>query len=74
MAGVWRVIPGGQREYEDLAAGGQFVPIIEVTYEMIATGDIGTVKILKRDYTEDRVRSLIEEAARVKQAVAQLEG
>lgn len=74
MAGVWRVVPGGQREYEDLVAGGAFVAVVEVTYELVETGEIGTVKVLKRDFTEDRVRAMIDAVAQEKARVARLEG
>lgn len=74
MAGVWRVLPGGQREYSDLVQGGQFVDLVEVTFELVGSGQVGTVKLLKRDYTEDRVRQLIDERARAMVAIEGLEG
>lgn len=72
MAGVWRVV--GQRQYEDLTGAGTFVPVVEITYELIQTGTIGTVKVPKRDYTEDRVRALVDEEARKAAAIQSLEG
>jgi hypothetical protein len=74
MASVWRVLPGGQRQYEDYTSAGTFVPVVEVTFEVIASGTVGTVKVPLRDYTEERVRALIDARAQAMAAVESLEG
>lgn len=58
MAATWRVI--GQRQVDDLTPAGFFVPVWEVTAEVIATGVLVTVKIPERDYTAETVASRLD--------------
>jgi hypothetical protein len=73
MAATWRVIPP-QRFIDELTTAGVFVPMIEITFEIIATGSQGTVKVSERDYTEAFVRQEIERVANAMIAVEGLSG
>lgn len=69
---TWRVV--GQRQYDDLVGGTQFVPMVEVTFEIIDSGAIGTVTVPQRTYSEDTVRAAIAPVAATMAAVHRLEG
>lgn len=69
---TWRVT--GQRQYEELTANGQFVAVVEVTYELIQSGTQGSVKVPARAYTEDNVRNLVDQSAQAMAAVENLSG
>lgn len=58
----WRVVPP-QRTFDELTAAGTFTPVVEVTFEVMPSGTQGTVKVPMREYTADRVRTLIDAAA-----------
>lgn len=68
MAVTWRVLPP-QREFDELTAAGQFVPMMEITFEIVATGTQGTVRVPLRDYTVENVTAAIEQRAKVIAAV-----
>lgn len=72
MAGVWTVL--SQRQYEDLTDAGGFVPVVEVTFQLVASGVTGSVKVPLRSYTEDNVRALINAQAVEMSRVQNLEG
>lgn len=70
MAAKWQVI--GQREFEDLLPSGQFEPMIEVTFQLPRSGAQGTVRLPKREFTVETVRSMIAEQAATMTAVQEL--
>lgn len=72
MASTWRVI--SQRQYEDLTPTGAFESVVEVTYQLTASGVVGSVKVSMRDYSEDTVRVAINTAASTMANVQNLEG
>lgn len=69
---TWRVV--GQRQYDDLVNGSQFVPMVEITFEIIDSGAVGTVTVPQRTYSEDTVRAAIDPVARTMAAVHGMEG
>ena len=69
---TWRVV--GQRQFDDLVGGTQFVPTVEVTFELIDTGTVGTVTIPQRIYSEDTVREAVDAVARRMAAVHGMTG
>lgn len=48
MAARWRKLTDTQRS--DLAADGSFVPVRDITFELLDTGDKGMVTIPLRNY------------------------
>lgn len=72
MAGVWAVL--SQRQYEDLTPTGAFEAVVEVTFQLSQSGVVGSVKVPLRDYTEDRVRDVINARATQMAAIQTLEG
>lgn len=69
---TWRVV--GQRQYDELVGGTQFVPMVEVTFEIINSGAVGTVTVPQRAYSEESVRAAITPVAATMAAVHGLEG
>ncbi len=69
---TWRVV--GQRQYDELVGGTQFVPTVEITFEIIDSGAIGTVTIPQRTYSEEAVRAAIAPVAATMAAVHGMEG
>jgi hypothetical protein len=59
----WRVLPGGTSEREDLTAGGQFIKMMDVKFELLDSGTVGTVTLQRRDFSADTVARLITEYA-----------
>lgn len=57
----WRVI--GQTPRSELNQRGQFVDMIEVTFELLPTGTTGTVKVPLSQYTEEYVQQQVHELA-----------
>lgn len=62
MATTWRVVPP-QRFYDDVSTSGVFVPMIEITFEIIESHTQGQVRIPQRDYSVERVSQMIDEIA-----------
>lgn len=72
MASVWRVV--NQRPYDELSASGQFTQVVEITFELVASGITGTVIVPAREYGEETVRQRVDAAARTMNAVQGMEG
>lgn len=69
---TWRVV--GQRQYDELVGGTQFVPTVEITFELLDAGTIGTVTIPLRSYSEETVREAVDRVAQRMAAVHGMEG
>ena len=70
MAATWRVV--SQRQIDDLTPAGFFVPVWEVTAEVVATGTLVTVKIPERDYGPEQVAAAIDRMVGTISKVAEL--
>lgn len=66
----WRII--GQREFEELLEPGQFVPMVEVSFEIRPSGQRGSVVIPKRELTVERAREEVAAAAETKARIQDL--
>lgn len=69
---TWRVV--GQRQYDELVGGTQFVPTVEITFELLGAGTIGTVTVPLRNYSEETVRNAVDAVAQRMAAVHGMEG
>lgn len=69
---TWRVV--GQRQYDELVGGTQFVPMVEITFEMVDSGTVGSVTVPQRAYSEDAVRAAIAPIAASMAAIHGMEG
>lgn len=70
MANTWRVT--GQRQSSTLNGNGQFVDVIEVSFETLPEQISGKVSVPLPQYGEDYVRTLIDERVAVLKAVHNL--
>jgi hypothetical protein len=59
----WRVT--GQTQREDLGPGGKFRTVIDITFELLDSGDTGTVTVPLANYTQEEVASVIQQRADV---------
>lgn len=69
MASNWRVV--AQQQREDLTPQGTFQTVWDVTYETVS-GTRGKVTVPERLYTEDFVRSAIEQQVQTVSAIENL--
>lgn len=70
MAATWRVTD--QTEAQVLTPRGTFEHVMEVRYETMPEGISGMVQVPWRLYTEDYVRTVIEERVQAIKAVSGL--
>jgi hypothetical protein len=62
MPELWRIV--NQRPYDKLVAGGQFRPVVEITYELPSINAVATVTVDRADYSPEVVREIINNDAK----------
>lgn len=68
----WRVVSDTGRS--DLSSEGGFVPVRDITFELIDSGRRGTVTVALRNYTPELVQAEIDRYASLIESIASLEG